>query len=103
MAGTQQDPSVSRMKNKSVLIPCSLFPSPDIYSAKRTLMLTPFGPRDPAPDYPENRREHPCLAAWANWEISVAGTQYHGCHGEEVSLVTSFSPTKLLATGAGPQ
>lgn len=29
VAGTQQDPSISRIKNKSVLISCNLFPSPD--------------------------------------------------------------------------
>lgn len=44
VAGMQQDPSVSRMKNKSVLVSCNLFPSPDIYSAKRTLTLAPYGP-----------------------------------------------------------
>lgn len=55
------------MKNKSVLTSCKLFPSPDTYSAKRTLMLPPCGSWDTAPEYPENRREHPCLSAWANW------------------------------------
>jgi len=69
----QQNPSVSRMQTKSVLISRNLFSSPDIYSAKRTLMLAPCGLGDAAPKDQENRREHLCLTSWATWEISTTG------------------------------